>query len=235
MILYHGMKKTIMFGTGNVADIMGHYLKNNVEIFTVDGAFLKEGTFKRKSVVPFEDLEMSYPPEKYNMFIAIGYNKLNYVRADAYFRAKTRGYSFISYIDDFATIDRTIKSNFYKNVGENTFIFELNNLQYNVRIGNNVILWSGNHIGHETIIRDHTYLASHVVVSGFCDIGEYNFVGVNATFADGIKTGKNNLIGAGTYISKNTEDNQVIASPKSRFLTFEDLSPKAKEMWGLNE
>lgn len=226
MILYNDLKNIIIFGTGNVADIIGHYLKDRVVCYTVDGNYIKESTFKGKPIVPFEDIEREFPAEKYNMFVAIGYNKLNHLRANAYFRAKAKKYSFISYLDD-----RALCSNKIKTIGENTFIFELNNLQYNVNVGNNVILWAGNHIGHETTIRDHSYLASHIVISGFCDIGEYNFIGVNATFADGVKTGKNNLIGAGSYIATSTEDNQVFVPPKSRILTFDDLSPKAQEMW----
>ena len=35
-----------------------------------------------------------------------------------------------------------------------------------VRIGNDVVLWSGNHIGHDSTIGDHCFIASHVVVSG---------------------------------------------------------------------
>ena len=55
-----------------------------------------------------------------------------------------------------------------------------------VKIGNNVVLWSGNHIGHNTVIRDNCFIASHVVISGFCEIGENCFLGVNSTVINNI-------------------------------------------------
>ena len=51
-------------------------------------------------------------------------------------------------------------------IGDNTFIFEENVIQPFVRIGSNVVLWSGNHIGHDSVIEDHCFIASHVVISG---------------------------------------------------------------------
>jgi len=48
-------------------------------------------------------------------------------------------------------------------------------------------LWSGNHIGHGSIIRNHAYISSHVVIAGHCDIGQRCFLGVNSTIKDFIK------------------------------------------------
>ncbi|WP_245213936.1 hypothetical protein [Rhodoferax sp. AJA081-3] len=62
-------------------------------------------------------------------------------------------------------------------IGENCFILEDNTLQPFTKIGNNVILWSGNHIGHHGEIHDHVTFTSHVVMSGHCSIGPYSFLG----------------------------------------------------------
>ena len=48
-------------------------------------------------------------------------------------------------------------------IGENTFIFEANVVQPGVTVGDNVVLWSGNHIGHDSVIEDHCFIASHAV------------------------------------------------------------------------
>ena len=93
------------------------------------------------------------------------------------------------------------------------------------------MLWSGNHIGHGTVIRDHVYLASHVVVSGFVEIGEYSFVGVNATFADSVKVGRNCLIGAGALILKDTEERRIYRARGSKPEEFSILSPAAREIF----
>lgn len=94
-------------------------------------------------------------------------------------------------------------------VGENTFIFENNVIQPFVTIGNNCILWSGNHVGHRSVVKDHTFISSHVVISGYCEIGEYCFLGVNSTFNDHVKVGDQCVIGSGALITKDTEANRV--------------------------
>ena len=84
-------------------------------------------------------------------------------------------------------------------------------------------LWSGNHVGHHSIIHDHCFLASHVVVSGGVEIGESCFIGVNATLRDHVKIGAKSVIGAnalvladvepeGVYIGAATERSRVPSS-----------------------
>ncbi|WVV49415.1 DapH/DapD/GlmU-related protein [Pseudomonas sp. NA13] len=72
-------------------------------------------------------------------------------------------------------------------------------------MGNNITLWSGNHIGHHSTIQDHTFIASHVVVSGGVHIGEQCFIGVNATLRDHINIEDKCVIGAGTLLLANAE------------------------------
>jgi sugar O-acyltransferase (sialic acid O-acetyltransferase NeuD family) len=223
------MKPLVVFGTGNIADIIVHYFLSVREVVaitveTIRGS-LPNDTYKGLPLVPFEIVEKLYPPDEYDMFIAVGYRHLNHLRAMIYEKAKAKGYSFATYIDDRAKVHDTAT------VGENVFIFEFNNIQYNAKIGNDVILWSANHIGHETIIRDHVYIASHVVISGFCDIGEYSFVGVNAAFSDEVKLGKNCLVGMGANIVKSTEDRKVFVPQKTNILEFEKLSESMRYMY----
>lgn len=52
--------------------------------------------------------------------------------------------------------------------------------------------------------------SSHCVISGFCEIGEFSFLGVNCTFNDNIKLGKDNIVGSGALIVKNTEDGKLM-------------------------
>jgi sugar O-acyltransferase (sialic acid O-acetyltransferase NeuD family) len=154
-------------------------------------------------VVPFEQVENLYPPESYKAFVAISSSCLNRKRKKLFIETKNKGYNFASYISSKAFIWKNVK------IGINCFIFENNTLQPFVEIGDNVILWSGNHIGHRTIIEDHCFVSSHCVVSGFCQIGEHSFLGVNSTIENNIKIGIDNFIGAGAVIRKNTENNQI--------------------------
>lgn len=201
------MKKLVIFGVGEQAELAYFYFKNesdyDVVAFTVDHAFIKHPTFiDELPVVAMEDLLERFPPEKYECFVAVGYSKVNQVRTKKYLELKEMGYTLASFVSAKAT-------NYAQSIGDNCFILEDNTIQPFVEIGNNVTLWSGNHIGHHSVIEDHCFITSQVVVSGGCRVGAYTFIGVNSTLRDHIHLGLSNVIGAGALILKNTEDNAV--------------------------
>jgi UDP-3-O-[3-hydroxymyristoyl] glucosamine N-acyltransferase len=128
---------------------------------------------------------------------------MNQVRAAKYFRAKEMGYELVSYVSTHCTYLSDAPA------GDNCFILEDNTIQPFVRIGNNVTLWSGNHIGHDSIIDDHCFLASQIVVSGRVHIGSYCFIGVNVTLRNAINIAPHSLLGAGAIIMKDTKEYSV--------------------------
>jgi acetyltransferase-like isoleucine patch superfamily enzyme len=48
------------------------------------------------------------------------------------------------------------------------------------------------------------------VISGFCEIGEYSFMGVNATVSNNISIGNNCTVGAGAIIVGDIPDNKTV-------------------------
>lgn len=200
-------KPLVIFGTGEIAQLAHFYFSKesdyNVVAFTVDQAYLTDNLFCGLPVISFETIATRYPPSEYELFIALSYAKLNAVRREKYFSAKKLGYSLASFISPRANLLND------GNIGDNCFIFEDNTIQPFVTIGNNVTLWSGNHIGHHSVIKDHCFLASHVVVSGGVEIDEQCFIGVNATLRDHIKVGKKCVIGAGALLLSDAEPEGV--------------------------
>ena len=124
---------------------------------------------------------------------------MNRNREKIYLEGKARGYEFISYISSKATICDN-------QIGENCFILEDNTIQPFTSIGNNVVLWSGNHIGHHGRIDDHVFFTSHVVLSGHCHVKSYSFFGVNATIRDYLTIGEGTLVAMGSSVTKATDD-----------------------------
>jgi UDP-3-O-[3-hydroxymyristoyl] glucosamine N-acyltransferase len=100
-------------------------------------------------------------------------------------------------------------------VGDNCFILENNVIQPFVRVGNNVTLWSGNHIGHHSTIGDHCFISSHVVISGSCEIGENCFLGVNATVRDNVKLGPFVVASSGAILMEDCPERTVVTPTKS--------------------
>ena len=91
-------------------------------------------------------------------------------------------------------------------IGDNCFIQAGNVLHPFTKIGNNVMLWSSNLVGHHGEIKDHVTFASHVAMAGNCTIGENSYLGTNSTIRDGITLAKGTLVGMATAITKNTEE-----------------------------
>src|SRR5215831_2146959 len=196
------MSKLVIFGAGDIARLAHYYFTHDTEhavaAFTVDEQYLESDTFLDLPLVPFESVTERYPPGDFKMFVALSYARMNQLRAGKYREAKSSGYQLVSYLSS--------RCSFLTDnpLGENCFILEDNTIQPFVSIGNNVTLWSGNHIGHDSVIRDHVFIASHIVVSGHVDVGEYSFIGVNATLRNSIKIAPRTLVGAGAVIMKDT-------------------------------
>ena len=207
------MDKLIIFGGGDIAKLAHYYFSCDSEYevtgFTVDKEYMPADVFLGLPVFDFEEIVDCCPPETHKMFIALSYIKMNRVRAQKYFKAKEMGYQLATYISSKCTFLTD------KPVGDNCFILEDNTIQPFVEIGNNVTLWSGNHIGHDSVIEDHCFLASHIVVSGNVRINQYCFIGVNATLRNSITIAPETLIGAGAIIMKDTVAEGVYVPEKT--------------------
>lgn len=210
------MKPLVIFGNKQAAEIANFYFQTDsnrdVVAFTVDQTYIDDAQFQGLPVVPFETITETYPPDQYDMFVALGYSKLNMVREQKYNEAKAKGYTLANYISSRATVLCPPD-----NIGDNVFLLEDNTIQPFVKIGNNITLWSGNHIGHHSQIDDHGFITSHVVVSGNVKIGKNCFIGVNATLRDAITVGDHVLIGAAAWINRDVPDQTTCTNPPAKF------------------
>jgi sugar O-acyltransferase (sialic acid O-acetyltransferase NeuD family) len=201
------MAKLVIFGAGDIARLAHYYFtrdsEHEVVAFTVDRQYLSGDSFLDLPLVAFDDMAALYPPDTHKIFVALSYAGMNKTRAKKYYKAKELGYKLVSYVSSRCSFLTDLP------VGDNCFILEDNTVQPFVRIGSNVTLWSGNHIGHDAAIDDHCFLASHIVVSGHVHIHPYCFIGVNATLRNSIEIAPETLIGAGAVIMKNTEPKGV--------------------------
>ena len=206
-------KKLIIFGTGDIAQIANYYFDIDshyeVVVFTVDSAYCKVDSYEDKPLVAFENIEKFYSPDDHEIFIALSYAEMNTLRALKVKQSKNKGYKLASYISSKCTNLSQFP------IGENAFIFEDNTIQPFVKIGNNVTLWSGNHIGHHSVIEDDNFISSHVVISGHCTIKSNCFLGVNSSIAHQVTIAKGTLLGAGVVLAKNTEENGVYVASRA--------------------
>jgi sugar O-acyltransferase (sialic acid O-acetyltransferase NeuD family) len=199
--------KVVVFGVGQWAELAHFYLTHDsphdVAAFTVDRDYMNSHEYKGLPVVAYDELEQHFSPREFKMFVPMSFKKMNHVRAEKYDDVRRRGYAFISYVSSRATTFQGFEC------GDNCFILEDNTIQPFVKIGNNVVMWSGNHIGHHSIIKDHVTITSHVVISGCCTIEPFCFFGVNATVRDETVVARETLVGMSASIVKDTKEFEI--------------------------
>ena len=197
------MADVIVFGVKDFAELAHYYLSkdspHNVIAFSVHRDYLPESrNYLDLPVVPFDEVESHYSPGRHKFFAPMSASNMNRDRENIFSAIKAKGYDCVSYISSKAMC-------FDNTIGENCFILEGNVLQPLTSIGDNVTLWSGNHIGHHGVIENHVTLTSHVVMSGHCNIGRNSFFGVNATLRDGLDVGEGTFVAMSTALTENTE------------------------------
>jgi sugar O-acyltransferase (sialic acid O-acetyltransferase NeuD family) len=198
------MAKVVVFGIQDFASLAHFYLKHDSEhevvAFSVSAEYMPaNASFEGLPIVPFEEVEQVFPPAAFRFFAPMSHRRMNRVRADIYGSIKSKGYELISYVSSRATSFQGTP------IGENCFILEDNTIQPYVEIGNNVVLWSGNHIGHHSVIKDHVLFTSHVVLSGHCVVESFSFFGVNATISNNVHIEQGTLVAMAAAITKDTE------------------------------
>ncbi|HEY1303432.1 MAG TPA: acetyltransferase [Vicinamibacterales bacterium] len=208
------MAKLVIFGAGDIARLAHHYFTHDSPLdvagFVVDRAYRKADEFLGLPLVDAEDAPRRFPPGDYDMFVALSYAKMNGIRAEKYEAMKAAGYRLVSYVSSRCSYLSSTPP------GDNCFILEDNTIQPFVSIGNDVTLWSGNHVGHDATIEDHCFITSHVVISGYVRVGTRSFIGVNATLRNSITLAPQTLIGAGAIIMKNTKPKEVYMPERAK-------------------
>jgi sugar O-acyltransferase (sialic acid O-acetyltransferase NeuD family) len=208
--------EVVIFGTGDIARLAHLYFSSDsqhrVVAFTVDVEFLDRETFQALPVVGFDTVTDRYPPNEFGMFIALSYARMNRLRAEKFAAARMLKYELVTYVSSRCTYLSEHPP------GDNCFILEDNTIQPGARIGHNVTLWSGNHIGHDATIADHCFVSSHVVVSGWVRVASYCFLGVNATLRNSISLAPRTLVGAGAVVLADTTEGSVYVPPRATVL-----------------
>jgi sugar O-acyltransferase (sialic acid O-acetyltransferase NeuD family) len=197
-------QQLVIVGDGEFGEIAYEYFTHDspydVVAFAVEAQYRQRDELFGVPVVDLEGLTESHPSTEHSAFVAITNTHLNRVRKRLYLQVKEMGYPVATYVSSRAFVWHNVE------IGENSFIFENNVLQYHVKVGTNCVLWSGNHVGHRTVIRDNVFITSHAVISGYCDIGDSCFLGVNSTFGDHVTIPADCIVGMGSSVVKDLKE-----------------------------
>ncbi len=210
--------KLIIFGNEDLARLVYYYVKKDdptrtVEAFTVNEKYIKEESFCGLPVIPFENIEKMYPPEDYEILLAVGYSHMNDIRKTIFEKCKEKGYNLANYI-------HSSVSNNDIEMGEGNIILESCLLYPYAKMGNGNFLWDHILISHDVVVGDFNLFTSYADTSGYVTIGNNCFLAKHCIIKEHVKIADYTLVGANAYVSKDTNEYDVIVPARS--LTLEN-------------
>ena len=117
-------------------------------------------------------------------------------------------------------------------IGDNVSIGTLSVVEHHIIIENDVRIHSQAFIPEYSILRNHCWIGPNVVITNAkyprspkvketlkgAIIEEYAKIGANSTILPGVIIGKNSLIGAGSVVTDNVQENHVVAGNPAVFI-----------------
>jgi sugar O-acyltransferase (sialic acid O-acetyltransferase NeuD family) len=205
-------RKLFIFGVGNFAEMAHHLFTTDssydVAGFTVDSAYLDRRSFKGLPVVAYEQLRESADRSAIDVFVAVGVGRINTLRAQKVADIEADGFRLASFVSSQARVPPGFVAR------PNTMIMDQVNIHPMVEVGADTVIWSNSRIALKVRIGDHVWITS-AVIGDSTTIGDYSFIGLNATVAPFVHVGSHNLIGAAAVILRDTKNYEVYKGPRS--------------------
>jgi sugar O-acyltransferase (sialic acid O-acetyltransferase NeuD family) len=206
-------EKLVIYGNGQMAEYAHARFRRDARYeivgFTVDRVVLREPVLRGLPIIPFDEIELRFPPDTTRMFVAVGPIQNNRIRADRYLEARRRGYGFVSYISPHAIIDHDTE------IGENCSIGDNAVVAPYTRIGHDVRISAGAAIGHHCVLEDHCFIGVNCSVLGSVRIGARALVGAGAVIRDQVSIGEASIVGIGATIVRDVEPGSVHVAPEA--------------------
>ena len=195
------MKELLIFGAGGhskvcieTAQSMGYKIK---AVFDDDENKRGNKVVGISVIGGTRELLDNYPPNEYELFIAIGNNR---TRMEKYEFFKNEGYEFATLIHPFSFVSKTVK------IGENVLIMPGVVVNSSTIISDNIILNTSCTIDHDCRIMPHVHIAPGVNLAGSVFVGTGSFLGIGCKVIQEVKIANWNIVGAGAVVIEDTED-----------------------------
>ena len=206
-----------------LSELMYYYLTHDDRYepvaFSVDDEYCNTNEFMGLPVVKSSDLNKTYPPETYGIILTIGYSSMNNNRKDKFNALKSKGYDMLTYCHPSSVI-------LTDNIGEGCLILENCTIGAYCELGRSNILFSSTTIAHHSKTGDFNFFAPESAIAGEADIKDNCFFGINCTVKNSVTISAYTLVGAGVYISKNTEEYGVYVPERAIKLSKTSLEIK---------
>ncbi|NAS32246.1 sialic acid O-acetyltransferase [Flavobacteriaceae bacterium R38] len=208
-------KKALIIGAGSYGEVMLTYLEEagyHIVGF-IDDDVLKTGTKIQNIPIlgSFDDLiKHKFFIDFEVAFCPIGNNKarVNYLTG-----LQMLGYETPNFVHHSVQITKNT------HLGKGCYIFPNSTLMPHTTIEDFTIISTGSSIAHHTIIGEGVLVSSGVSIGAYVTVGKKAIVGIGATVKSGpLKVGDNALIGAGSVIINDVQENCVIVGNPGKIL-----------------
>ena len=215
-------QEIVIYGNGQVAELaMTRFMADSphrVLGFTVDGAFIRQPVLHGLPVVPFDDVERHFPPDRVRLFVAVGPTHCNRIRAERFEQARRRGYRFASYVSSRAQVAGDVLIGESATIGEGVIVHPF------VRIGDNVHVGTASVISHHCVLGDHSFFAVGCLLAGNVKVGARSFLGARATVRDHVTIGEASVVGTGVTVLRNVAASSVLVAAEPVLLPVDSAS-----------
>lgn len=106
----------------------------------------------------------------------------------------------------------------YCQIGRGVLISPYCQLSPDVTIGDNCILLPNSFVGHDSTLEHFAHIATNSVIGANVVVGKGVHVGSNATVREKVHIGDYSLVGAGSVVLNDVEENSVVVGNPARIL-----------------
>ena len=207
------LKKIVILGAGKIAEVAYRCFSTDggreVVAFSVEDEFHHGDVYLDLPVIRISELKKRFPPRSFDIFIAVGYQEINGLRARLFSHCHDLGYNFASYCSPSAWVYNGFL------VPKNFFLMASSVIQPGVVVADNVFIFSGVMVGHHSKIGPHSWLASGASMGGSVELERQCFLGINAAVSHEIGIGERSFIGAGALVTRDVGRNSVVIQKES--------------------
>lgn len=197
------MGEVIINGTGKLAQMVALLMRDSQGhepvCFTAEARYCLSETLHSLPVIPFEELEKEFSPDRYGMLTVLGGLGGPESRVEIFERARAKGYSHVNFVHPTVVIEGSVE------MGENNIVFPYTILGFSGRMGNNNVIREKVYLGHEFRLGDHNFIGVGCTIGGELDMADANYIAMGATVTNNITIGHRTVIGIGSLVLKDPE------------------------------
>lgn len=127
-------------------------------------------------------------------------------------RAQAPGFRFVTAIHPSAAISRDVE------IGEGSVVMPGCAINIGARVGRFCIINTLSSLEHRSTMGDFSTLSAGVITGGYFRLGRYSALALGVTVLDRVSVGENVVVGSGSLVMKDTEDDVLMYGSPARVI-----------------